>query len=41
VAPSFNKQLAKISIDDVISAGRLVVWCTKIVMHQTFEFKFA
>ncbi len=37
----FSKQLAKISSDDAISVGRLVVWRTKVVMHQTFRFKFA
>jgi hypothetical protein len=36
MAPSFSKQLPKISIDDVIRAGRPVVWRTKVVMNQTF-----
>jgi hypothetical protein len=34
--PSFNKQLPIIYVNDVISARRLVVWHTKVVMNQTF-----
>ncbi len=41
VIPSFNKQFPKMFVDDVISARRLVVWCTKVVMNQTFGLKFA
>jgi hypothetical protein len=41
VISSFNKQLPKMSVDDVINARRLVVWCTKVGMNQTFGLKFA
>jgi hypothetical protein len=33
VVPLFNKQLPKMYVDDVISAGRPVVWRTKVVMN--------
>jgi hypothetical protein len=36
VAPSFSRKLPKISIDDVTSAGRPVVWRTKVVMNKKF-----